>query len=122
MEASCFKQTEGTSTPLERTRPPESAVATSGSAKRGTKMVAKGRGEALAIARLIGSDRTRTVGWVYLWDTAELAVLWLDACDAAAFIHPPLRPEVLAEARSSTPGALIDLLAVLSHAVGKNLD
>ena len=85
-------------------------------------MVAKGREEASAIARLIGSDRTRTVGWVYLWDTAELAVLWLDARDAAAFIQPPLRPEVLAEARPSTPGALIDLLAVLSTDTGKNLN
>jgi hypothetical protein len=83
--------------------------------------VISGREEASAIARLIGADRKRTVGWVYLWNTAELAVLWLDVHEAAAFIHPPLRPEVLAHARSSTSGALIDLLSVLSTVTDESL-
>jgi hypothetical protein len=77
--------------------------------------------EASAIARLIGADGERTVGWVYLWDTAELAVLWLGAHDAATFMDPPLQPEVLAQARSAAPGALVDLLAALSTDTGKNL-
>ena len=55
-----------------------------------------GREEASAIARLIGADRKRTVGWVYLWNTAELAVLWLDVHEAAASIHrQSTRPEVV---------------------------
>ena len=81
----------------------------------------KDREEASAIARLIGADGECTVGWVYLWDTAELAVLWLDAHDAAAFMDPPLRSEVLAQARSASPGALVDLLVALSTDTGKNL-
>ena len=81
----------------------------------------KDREEASAIARLIGADGECTVGWVYLWDTAELAVLWLDAHDTATFMDPPLLPEILAQARSASPGALVDLLAALSTNAGKNL-
>ena len=40
------------------------------------KMDTKERMEAVAIARLHGADRTREIGTVYLWNTAELTFLW----------------------------------------------
>ncbi|MGX0905220.1 hypothetical protein ACSSV8_003814 [Roseovarius sp. MBR-79] len=33
--------------------------------------------EGTAIARLVGGTANLTVGWVYLWNTFELGVLWL---------------------------------------------
>ena len=70
--------------------------------------------EAEPIARLFGNDRERTVGWVYLWNSSELSVLWLDGQIPARSIEPPLHPEVLAEAKSSTPVKVIEYLEALS--------
>ena len=36
------------------------------------------RVEGTSIARVLGEDGERTVGWVILWDNAELSVLWID--------------------------------------------
>lgn len=74
----------------------------------------KSKEEAVPIARLLGDDRERTVGWVYVWNSAELSVLWLDEHAAAGFIEPPLRPEVLAVAKSATPVEVVDFLETLS--------
>jgi len=35
------------------------------------------RDEGTAIARLVGGRSNLTVGWIYLWNTFELGVLWL---------------------------------------------
>lgn len=70
--------------------------------------------EAAAIARLLGRDGGRTVGWVYLWNTAELAILWIEQADTAKLIEPPICSETLAKARHVTPGDVIDLLEALS--------
>ena len=70
--------------------------------------------EAEPIARLSGNDRERTVGWVYLWNSSGLSVLWLDEQVPAGSIEPPLHPEVLAEAKSSTPVKVIEYLEALS--------
>lgn len=70
--------------------------------------------EAAAIARLLGDDRNRTVGWVYLWNTSELSILWVDGGRAAEFIEPQLDQESLAKAKALTPDAVIDLLEALS--------
>lgn len=72
--------------------------------------------EAAAIARLLGDDRNRTVGWVYLWNTSELSILWIDACSPAKFVEPPLSEETLAKAQAVTPDAVTDLLETLSTA------
>ena len=72
--------------------------------------------EAAAIARLLGDDRSRTVGWVYLWNTSELSILWIDACRPAKFVEPPLSAETLAKAQGVTPDAVSDLLETLSTA------
>lgn len=70
--------------------------------------------EASPVARLIGPDGKRTVGWVYVWETSELSVLWIGQRDAAAFIDPELCPEMLAKAKTMSPADVISFLAELS--------
>lgn len=42
--------------------------------------------EAVPIGRLLGVEN-RTIGWVYFWNTSDIAVLWLsDAQDPISFI------------------------------------
>lgn len=70
--------------------------------------------EGTAIARLVGGSSHLTVGWVYLWNTFELGVLWLRRDLAPERIDPPLDPVVLARAKSVTSDeitALLDRLA-----------
>lgn len=66
--------------------------------------------EGTAIARLVGGSSCRTVGWVYLWNTFELGVLWLRRDLAPERIEPPLDPEVLARAKSVTTDEITALL------------
>lgn len=66
--------------------------------------------EGTAIARLVGGSSSRTVGWVYLWNTFELGVLWLRRDLAPEYIEPPLDPEVLARAKSVTTDEITVLL------------
>lgn len=82
-------------------------------------MVVQHRMEAVAIARLLGDDRTRIAGYVYFWNTFELTVLWIDESCVARFIEPPLQPEVLEKARSVTPADFIDFLMELSSDDGE---
>ncbi|MEY8828877.1 hypothetical protein AB9K34_10745 [Sedimentitalea sp. XS_ASV28] len=70
--------------------------------------------EAAAIARLLGRDGARAVGWVYLWNTAELSILWIEQRDTANFIEPSICSETLAKAKHVTPVDVIDLLEELS--------
>lgn len=70
--------------------------------------------EAAAIARLLGEDRTRTIGWVYRWNTSALSVLWIAPPPDAKSIEPSIRPEVLTKARPVTPVEVIDFLEALS--------
>ncbi|MDE4230941.1 hypothetical protein PXK05_21100 [Phaeobacter gallaeciensis] len=70
--------------------------------------------EAEPIARLLGPDRAKTVGWVYLWNTSELSVLWLDRSLPAQHVDPPLPQCVLTRARAVTTDAITDLLDDLS--------
>lgn len=66
--------------------------------------------EGTAIARLVGGSSSRTVGWVYLWNTFELGVLWLRRDLSPERIEPPLDPEVLARAKSVTSNEITALL------------
>lgn len=70
--------------------------------------------EAEPIARLLGPGRESTVGWVYLWNTFELSVLWLDRGLPAHFVEPPVPECVLTRARAVTKDAVTDLLETFS--------
>lgn len=70
--------------------------------------------EAVPIARLQGDDRKQVIGWVYLWNTSELSILWIDRNQTPKHIDPPLCPETLARTKAVTTDAVIDLLEVLS--------
>lgn len=72
--------------------------------------------EAAAIARLLGDDRSRTAGWVYLWNTSELSILWVDERRSAKFIEPPLSQETLAKAKAMTSDTVTEFLVALSIA------
>lgn len=50
--------------------------------------------EAGAIARLIGTDGEKIVGWVYRWNTGELAVRWIDGPRHVSGIEPDLIDDV----------------------------
>ncbi|BBU59499.1 MULTISPECIES: hypothetical protein [Mameliella] len=78
-----------------------------------TKMGAKERLEATAIARLFGADRTREIGTVYLWNTAELTFLWTGTQDEAKYIDPPVSDVQLAHVKSATPAEVIEFLISL---------
>lgn len=74
--------------------------------------------EAKPIARLIGKDKKRTVGWVYLWNSSDLSVLWLDEEGIAGAIEPLVLPEVFEDAKSSMPVYVTEFLEALSVGVG----
>lgn len=71
--------------------------------------------EAVPIARLMRSDTERTIGWVYLWNTSELSILWIDRRHRADRIEPPVDRETLAKARSVTDDEVASLLDMLSN-------
>lgn len=77
---------------------------------------AHSKNEATPIARLLGGDRNQTIGWVYLWNTRELSILWIDRNFDAKAIEPPLSPETLADAKTVTSDTFTDLLETLSAA------
>ncbi len=76
--------------------------------------------EAEPIARLLGCDGERTVGWVYLWNTSELSILWIEKRETARLIDPPICAETLAKAKHATPAGVIDFLEELSIAARSN--
>lgn len=78
--------------------------------------------EATPIARLMGKDRTQTIGWVYQWNTLELSILWIAGVRAIAYVEPPLCPETLARAKSVTTDAVTDLLEAFSTGSNCGLD
>ncbi|MBD3623893.1 hypothetical protein [Palleronia pelagia] len=68
------------------------------------------RDEGTAIARLVGGAANLTVGWIYLWNTLELGILWLRRDLAPERIEPPLDTEVLERAKSVTTDEITALL------------
>ena len=73
------------------------------------------KAEAAPIARLIGADPDRTLAWVYVWNTSELSILWLDRRVPPKFIDPPLPKGVLDKAITVTSDDVTDLLTALSE-------
>lgn len=76
--------------------------------------------EASPIARLIGFDGKRTVGWVYVWEDSELAILWIAPQGSAAFIYPAIGADLLMEATATTPVDVISFLCGLSKVTYKS--
>ena len=77
--------------------------------------------EAKPIARLVGEDKSQTIGWVYLWNTSELSILWVAGDRAVAYIEPPLCAETLATAKSVTTDTVTDFLEALAIGVNPSL-
>ena len=73
--------------------------------------------EATPIARLIGQDGKSVVGVAYVWETSELAILWFEPKEPAAFIDPEICSEVLGDAQPTTPEDVIALLSRLTRPV-----
>lgn len=48
------------------------------------------KSEARAIARLYGRDPSEIVGWLYVWNTGELTIRWIDRRRAVRKIDPPI--------------------------------
>ncbi|MEI4197701.1 hypothetical protein [Roseovarius sp. E0-M6] len=72
-----------------------------------------------AVARLYGDDRYQVIGWVYLWNTSELSILWIGGNRTTKLVDPPLSRGILAKAKVVTPDAVIDLLDALT-AIGRD--
>lgn len=72
--------------------------------------------EAEPIARLLAHGQTRTVGWVYLWNTSELSILWLDRRVPATHVDPPVPADVLTRAHMITSDGVVHLIEHLSRA------
>ncbi|EAQ02697.1 hypothetical protein OB2597_18312 [Pseudooceanicola batsensis HTCC2597] len=73
------------------------------------------KSEAAPLARLIGTDPDHTLAWVYVWNTSELSILWLDRRVPPKFIDPPLPKGVLDQAMTVTSDDVTDLLKALSE-------
>ncbi|WP_138936601.1 hypothetical protein [Roseovarius arcticus] len=69
--------------------------------------------EATPIARLIGPDGKSMVGLVSVWETSELAILWLNSRKTAAFVDAKIGSKMLAKAKSTTPEELFAFLGRL---------
>ena len=50
---------------------------------------------------------------VYVWETSELAILWLNPRKTAAFVDPKIGSKMLAKAKSITPEELFALVGRL---------
>ncbi|SEJ82390.1 hypothetical protein MAA5396_03365 [Marinovum algicola] len=73
------------------------------------------KAEAAPIARLFGFNPNRAIAWVYVWNTSELSILWLDRRVPPKFIDPPLPKGVLDQAIAVTSDEVTDLLTALSN-------
>lgn len=76
--------------------------------------------EASPIARLIGHDGKRTIGWVYVWEASELAILWIAPQESGACIDPAIGADLLARASATTPVDVICFLRGLSETTYKS--
>ena len=73
-----------------------------------------GKEEASPIARVL-DDMGKTIGWVYLWNTSELSILWISQNRAAKSLEPPICPETFTKAKAVTRDSVTELLETLSN-------
>lgn len=66
--------------------------------------------EGIAIARLIAVNPTRTIGWIYVWETGALGVLRLYKGQKVDCIDRKINTGTLARARLLGSKELVDLL------------
>jgi len=69
--------------------------------------------EAKAIARLLKQDGESVVGWVYIWETSVLSILWTSEDHRAHFVDPPLNPGTLTKASNIGVTDAVRLLSTL---------
>jgi hypothetical protein len=69
--------------------------------------------DGVAIAYLIADDCERIVGWVYLWNTADLGIRWSGRDRDVSFIQPPISSAVLAVAAALGSAELVEFLKAL---------
>lgn len=69
--------------------------------------------DGVAIAYLIADDCERIVGWVYLWNTADLGIRWSSRERDVSFIQPPISAAVLAAAAAIGSAELAEFLKTL---------
>lgn len=75
-------------------------------------MSLKGK-EGVAIACLVADDGERIVGWVYLWSTADLGIIWVSRNRDASFIEPPISDEFLAAAAKEGSAEIVQYFKAL---------
>ena len=59
-------------------------------------------------------ENGKTTGWVYKWNTDELAIFWIGRSRVASGIDPPLDRVTLDKARGMTPDDILEFLENLS--------
>lgn len=69
--------------------------------------------EGVAIACLIADDGERIVGWVYLWNTADLGIRWVSRNREASFIEPPISDELLVTAAATDSSEIVQYLKAM---------
>ncbi|MGS4985491.1 MULTISPECIES: hypothetical protein [Pseudosulfitobacter] len=69
--------------------------------------------EARPIAKLLQQDGKSVVGWVYLWESKVLSILWISEDQRAYFIDPLLTAEMLPAAAKTMGKRTIEFLETL---------
>ena len=67
-------------------------------------------GNGVAIARLLGDNGTDVVGYLYLWESGSLAVMWQCEDRHICFVDRPLNAQILLKARTSNSARLAEIL------------
>ncbi|MEM8971014.1 MAG: hypothetical protein AAGD43_02970 [Pseudomonadota bacterium] len=67
----------------------------------------------MAIARLLDDNGTRVVGYLYLWESDDLGILWTDGDRVISFIDRVLEADTLARARLVGSAELVEHLEAL---------
>lgn len=69
--------------------------------------------EARPIAKLLQQDGKGVVGWVYIWESKVLSILWISEDQRAYFVDPLLTAEMLPSAAKTTAKRTIEFLETL---------
>lgn len=69
--------------------------------------------EGVLIACLVSSNG-KVAGRVYLWDTADLGILWLGSDREVAFINPPIADKVFEAASALDSSEVVKFLKELT--------
>ena len=70
-------------------------------------------GEGVAIACLVADDGEGIVGWGYLWNTADLGIMWVSQKRDALSIEPKISDELLVAAAATDSSEIVQYLKAL---------